>query len=95
MGWYSWRRELVEEATPNPGHEALVELEDLFAGRFVLLTQNVDGLHRRVGSRNVVELHGSILRSKCSLEDDPAESRRGAVLCHPPARAAAHICGQM
>ena len=65
--WYAWRRELVDKATPNPGHEALAELE----GRhpyFVLLTQNVDGLHRRAGSRNVVEMHGNIMRSKCSVE---------------------------
>jgi NAD-dependent deacetylase len=65
--WYAWRRELVDKATPNPGHEALGELE----GRlpyFVLLTQNVDGLHRRAGSRNVVEMHGNIMRSKCSVE---------------------------
>lgn len=65
--WYAWRRELVGKAVPSPGHEALAELENRVPD-FVLLTQNVDGLHRRAGSRNVVELHGNIMRSKCSVE---------------------------
>ncbi len=67
--WYSWRRELVEKAAPNPGHEALADLERRLTGEFVLITQNVDGLHRRAGSRRIVELHGNIMRSKCSIEE--------------------------
>ena len=70
--WYAWRRELVDAATPNPGHEALAELEG-FISQFALITQNVDGLHRRAGSQNVVELHGNIRRSKCSREGVIAE----------------------
>jgi len=65
--WYEWRRRLVEEAEPNPGHLALAELERRLPA-FALITQNVDGLHQRAGSENVTELHGNILRSKCSLE---------------------------
>jgi NAD-dependent deacetylase len=65
--WYEWRRNLVLEAEPNPGHAALAELERRVPN-FTLVTQNVDGLHERAGSRNVIELHGNILRSKCSLE---------------------------
>lgn len=65
--WYGWRRELVGEAEPNPGHRALVELEDRVP-EFTLVTQNVDGLHRRAGSREVIELHGNILRTVCSVE---------------------------
>ncbi|MDQ4128493.1 MAG: NAD-dependent deacylase [Actinomycetota bacterium] len=65
--WYEWRRKLVERAEPNPGHLALAELERRLPD-FALVTQNVDGLHQRAGSRNVTELHGNILRSKCSLE---------------------------
>ncbi|CAN5122657.1 NAD-dependent deacylase [soil metagenome] len=78
--WYSWRRELVEKASPNPGHEALAELERHLPGEFVLITQNVDGLHRRAGSRRVLELHGNIMRSKCSVEDiavEPGENDQG------------------
>lgn len=65
--WYAWRRQLVASARPNAGHRALVVLEDRVRD-FVLITQNVDGLHRRAGSRNVVELHGDIGRVKCSRE---------------------------
>ena len=66
--WYAWRRKLVAKAEPNAGHRALVAVEDRVAD-FVLITQNVDGLHRRTGSRNVVELHGNIGRVKCSREN--------------------------
>ncbi len=65
--WYAWRRKLVAEAKPNLAHVALVEMEKLFPD-FHLITQNVDGLHQRAGSRNVVELHGNITRTKCFAE---------------------------
>ena len=65
--WYAWRRERVAEAQPNAGHLALAALERR-AREFVLVTQNVDGLHQRAGSRNVVELHGNIARVKCSRD---------------------------
>jgi NAD-dependent deacetylase len=66
--WYAWRRELVTRAEPNPGHRALVALE-ASVPQFTLITQNVDGLHRRAGSRNVLELHGNIMQTKCFSED--------------------------
>lgn len=62
--WYMWRRELVSGAAPNAGHLALVQLEGVFED-FTLVTQNVDGLHERAGSQNVIELHGNIMRSRC------------------------------
>ena len=65
--WYAWRRECVAAAQPNAGHLALAEIERRAPG-FILLTQNVDGLHQRAGSRNVIELHGNIGRVKCSRE---------------------------
>ena len=73
--WYTWRRELVEKAASNPGHEALAELERHIPS-FALMTQNVDGLHRRAGSQNVIELHGNIRRSKCSREGVVAEPHK-------------------
>mgnify|MGYP001564478360 CR=1 FL=1 len=66
--WYVWRRELVAKAEPNAAHRALVELEQRVPG-FTLITQNVDGLHQRAGSRDVIELHGNIARTKCFDED--------------------------
>jgi NAD-dependent deacetylase len=62
--WYQFRLERVMQAAPNPGHHALVELEELVT-EVVILTQNIDSLHRRAGSRDVVELHGNITRFKC------------------------------
>lgn len=64
-----WRRHLeifagLGEVEPNPSHYALARLEEL--GRLkCLITQNVDGLHQKAGSRNVVEFHGSLSRVKC------------------------------
>ncbi len=63
--WYMFRANLVAQAKPNPGHYALGELEAL-APRVVVLTQNVDGLHARAGSSDIVELHGRLGRYKCS-----------------------------
>ena len=65
--WYAWRRQLVAAAEPNPAHVALAQLETLFP-HFQLVTQNVDGLHQRAGSRNVIELHGNITRTRCFEE---------------------------
>jgi len=65
--WYAWRRELVSGADPNPGHLALAQLEQRVS-QLTLITQNVDGLHQRAGSENVLELHGNIHRTICSRE---------------------------
>ena len=62
--WYKWRQEVVHRAAPNPAHYAIAELEALGVVKAVI-TQNVDGLHQRAGSRNVVELHGSLWRARC------------------------------
>lgn len=63
--WYAWRRDLVAKARPNPGHIALASLSSRFE-RFTLVTQNVDSLHQRAGSLDVIELHGNIARIKCA-----------------------------
>jgi NAD-dependent deacetylase len=65
--WYAWRGELTARAQPNPGHLALVEMERRIP-QFTLITQNVDGLHRRAGSHNILELHGNLQRIKCMDE---------------------------
>lgn len=66
--WYTWRRDLISQVQPNPGHFALVELEKYYP-KFTLITQNVDGLHKLAGSKSVIELHGDIFRTRCSIED--------------------------
>jgi NAD-dependent deacetylase len=63
--WYAWRREAIKGVRPNPGHYALAEMEKRVS-QFTLITQNVDGLHRFAGSKNVLELHGNIQRVRCS-----------------------------
>jgi NAD-dependent deacetylase len=70
--WYAWRRELVLRVQPNPAHDALVDIERRVPD-CLLITQNVDGLHRRAGSRKLVELHGNIGRVKCSREGTVVE----------------------
>ena len=62
--WYRWRQNIISNSQPNAAHHAIVALENLFE-RFLLLTQNVDNLHMRAGSRNVLELHGNIFRARC------------------------------
>jgi NAD-dependent deacetylase len=66
--WYAWRREQALKAQPNAGHLALVEMETR-APEFLLVTQNVDGLHARAGSKRMVELHGNIHRFRCFEND--------------------------
>ncbi len=63
-GWYEWRRNRVRRAEPNPGHLAVAELEALLPGTTVV-TQNVDDLHERAGSRAPVHLHGSLFTPRC------------------------------
>lgn len=71
--WYAWRRQLVSGAAPNAGHRALAALEQMLP-HFTLITQNVDSLHQRAGSRNVIELHGNLSRVTCFDEHVVVES---------------------
>lgn len=64
--FYSERRQGLQSAEPNDGHKSLASLEARLGGRFLLVTQNVDGLHQRAGSKRVIEMHGSLLKSRCS-----------------------------
>ena len=70
--WYRTRRLQLRELLPNPGHLALAGLAARVP-ELTLITQNVDGLHARAGSRDVLELHGNITRVKCFDEDLPVE----------------------
>jgi NAD-dependent deacetylase len=62
--FYEFRRAVVSRAVPNPPHVALAALEARVP-HFCLITQNVDGLHARAGSKNILELHGSLFRVRC------------------------------
>jgi NAD-dependent protein deacetylase/lipoamidase len=65
--WYNERRNNIFAAQPNQGHKAIAELEKYV--KVVVLTQNIDGLHQKAGSSEVLELHGSIIKLKCSVCD--------------------------
>lgn len=82
--WYAWRRAAVQAAVPNAGHLALARLARM--ARLTVVTQNVDGLHQRAGSRGVVELHGNLVATRCledcgTVIDNPAKLPAGT----PPA----------
>lgn len=66
--WYAMRRQTLANVEPNAGHYALSSWADR-CDEFTVVTQNVDGLHQRSGSDPVIELHGNILRVRCSAEN--------------------------
>ena len=69
--WYRWREHLVARARPNAGHLAVASAQT--GRRVVVVTQNVDDLHERAGSRTVHHLHGSLFAHRCSRCDHPVE----------------------
>ncbi len=76
--WYEERRTKLKDIKPNPAHFALAELEKRCA-RFTLITQNVDRLHHQAGSKNILELHGTIWKNvclSCPFEEDHPEEKR-------------------
>lgn len=87
--WYDSRRKMLSTVKPNPGHYALVELEKL-VGSFVIVTQNVDGLHALAGSSDVIELHGSMKRFRCFDANHPVDDVPVGLLEPPKCQ-----CGSM
>lgn len=79
LDFYNMRRKIVVEAEPNPGHLALVELEKKYD--VTIITQNVDDLHERAGSRHIVHLHGEIRKSRSTLAEDMVYDIDGSELC--------------
>ncbi|NNE65514.1 MAG: NAD-dependent deacylase [Pyrinomonadaceae bacterium] len=64
--WFDHRRKLLSACEPNAAHYALANIEECVES-FLIATQNVDGLHDRAGSKNIVELHGNINRARCTV----------------------------
>ncbi|WP_430463023.1 Sir2 family NAD+-dependent deacetylase [Thalassolituus sp. LLYu03] len=67
QSFYNARRAQLQEVAPNGAHQALAEFERAFSGEFLLVTQNVDDLHDRAGSRNLLHMHGELLKARCLL----------------------------
>ena len=65
--FYNERRAQLGEVEPNPAHLALADLERAWPGEFLLVTQNVDDLHERAGSRNLIHMHGELGKARCRL----------------------------
>jgi NAD-dependent deacetylase len=89
-GWYEWRRQRVARASPNAAHRAIAAIEAK-APETTLITQNVDDLHERAGSRSPIRLHGSLFAPRCfdcsracALPPDlPADFEDGTPLTPP------------
>ncbi|XP_049870201.1 NAD-dependent protein deacylase sirtuin-5, mitochondrial-like [Pectinophora gossypiella] len=66
--FYQYRRDVAYRATPNAGHIAIAKFEEMYGNRknITVITQNVDGLHRRAGTRNLIELHGNLFKTRCT-----------------------------
>ena len=73
--FYHWRRDLISKVNPNPAHYALAELERI-KPETTLITQNVDGLHGRAGSKNILEIHGNIWKVRCTKCGETSENFR-------------------
>ena len=81
--WYDWRRQLIAKCQPNLAHYAIAFLERQ-AQKFLLITQNVDGLHRLAGSIRMVELHGNLWRVRCLQEGKIMEKLDVPLQAFPP-----------
>ena len=77
--WFDYRRDFMAAIKPNAAHEEIARWQDRFA-EFTLVTQNIDGLHQKAGSREVTELHGNIWRARCTVcrcsHDNSPEGKR-------------------
>jgi NAD-dependent deacetylase len=81
--WYDWRRGIIGKAGPSPGHLAIAEMERIFP-HFSLITQNVDGLHRRAGNTKLIEIHGNLWQLRCVKEGRVQEDYRVPLPEIPP-----------
>lgn len=92
------RRKLFDSAIqPNTAHISLAGLEEILGRNLLLVTQNVDNLHERAGSKNVIHMHGELLKVRCvwseqvyGWEKDLTEEDR-CTCCHPPCPLRPHI----
>ena len=83
--WYDWRRGLIAACRPNPAHEAIAQMERRSTD-FWLITQNVDGLHRQAGSRDLSEIHGNIWMVRCTGCGHVAENKEVPLTLLPACR---------
>lgn len=99
--WFDYRRGVLRDCRPNPAHLAIAKWQDRFDS-LILVTQNIDGLHRAAGSKDVIEVHGNINRSRCVACGVLYEMERNAVphnpdicACGSPVRPDVVLFGEM
>jgi NAD-dependent deacetylase len=96
--WFDYRRDLMQSVKPNPAHVAIANWQRRFP-ELTVVTQNIDGLHQKAGSRGVIELHGNIWRARCvtcEMTIDLTEHRRNAcVACGDNLRPDVVLFGEM
>lgn len=81
--WYDWRRGIIGQKEPNPGHKVIARWEETFP-TVSLITQNIDGLHQKAGSKNIWELHGNIWKLRCTEEGTITENYETPLKEIPP-----------
>lgn len=81
--WYDWRRNLIKPLDPNAGHKVIASIEQKKPD-FNLITQNVDGLHQKAGSKKCLELHGNIWKMRCTEEGKVYENLESPLKTIPP-----------
>ena len=91
MDFYNFLRKGLPEHKPNAAHIALAELEKRLGDRFLLVTQNVDDLHERAGSKRILHMHGDLMKLRCMNHPDHEFMFKGERLSRPSARSAAQV----
>ncbi len=81
--FYDWRRGIIAQKKPNPGHQVLASWESIFPS-FSLITQNIDGFHQKAGSTKILELHGNIWKVRCTEEGTVTENHEVPLKKIPP-----------
>lgn len=81
--WYDWRRGIIASKKPNPGHRVIAEWERVFPS-LALITQNIDGLHKKAGSMRIIELHGNVWKFRCTRENSVTENYDVPLEENPP-----------
>ena len=81
--WYDYRRGILDKTGPNRAHEVIAEMEKHYPD-FILISQNVDGLHRRAGNRKILEIHGNLWKVKCQSCDYKGDFTEVPLKANPP-----------
>ncbi|HHA1935699.1 TPA: Sir2 family NAD+-dependent deacetylase [Enterobacter ludwigii] len=99
QAFYNARRRQLQqpEVVPNPAHLALAKLEETLGDRFLLVTQNIDNLHERAGNKNIIHMHGELLKVRCAWSGQVLDWKEDVLpedkchCCQFPSRLRPHV----